>query len=228
MAAAAPVAVCCPNCWKWTELKSSAACKRCGAPLVLPDGRRVDEARAGTAPAPVAYNAPTVSLAPLTVGTDWVTIARWITVAHGALTVLGIFAVGILLPTITVPVQDPNTGQIIDQTVNLRPILTFAAFFVIAIYALIVWLTKYGIARGIMLVLVALVALLTLGRMSTENSSAVAVSIFYLLCDAGYAFVLIMTFARPLRPAPLHPGTTAPAPLAVAPPPPPPLPPPLP
>ena len=98
MAATAPVAVCCPTCWKWTELKNSTTCKRCGSPLVLSDGRRVDQARDGTAPTAVTMNAPTVSLAPLIVGTDWIAIARWITDRVRVALVLGIFAVGLLLP----------------------------------------------------------------------------------------------------------------------------------
>src|ERR1700689_1677273 len=135
MPASAPVAVCCPNCWKWTEVKNSSVCKRCGTPLVLPDGRRLDEARDGTAPAPVAFNAPTVSMAPLTVGTDWISIARWITAAHGALYVLAIFAIGLLVPSVTVSQIDPYTGQPILQTVNIRPALALLAFIVIVVYA---------------------------------------------------------------------------------------------
>jgi len=222
MPASAPVAVCCPNCWKWTEVKNSSVCKRCGTPLVLPDGRRLDQARDGTAAAPIAVRAPTVSLAPLTVGTDWISIARWITAAHGALAVLGVFAIALLVPSITVPVADPNTGVIVDQTLNIRPILAIAAFILIVIYALFVWLITYGIARGIALAFLALGILLTLGRMSAETSAGVTASIVSLVLDAGFAFVLVMTFVAPQRPAPLHPGPTAPMPMPMAPPPPPP------
>jgi hypothetical protein len=230
MAATSPVAVCCPTCWRWSELKNSTNCKRCGSPLVLPDGRRVDEARDGTAPAAIAIKAPTVSLAPLVVGTDWVSIARWITMAYGALEVLGIFALALLIPSIVVPVQDPNTGLIIDQTLNIRPFLALVAFVAIIFFALIVWLTKYGIARVIVLLVVLLEALGAIARMGSESSTGVAATLVSLLCDAGYAFVLFMTFVAPQRPAPVH--APAPLPLAFAsspppPPPPPPLPPPL-
>ena len=227
MAATAPLAVCCPSCWKWSELKSSTTCKRCGSPLVLPDGRRVDQARDGTAPTAVAMHAPTVSLAPLTVGTDWIAIARWITVAYGALQVLAIFAVGLLIPTITVPVQDPNTGTIVDQTLNIRPFLALVAFVAIIFYAVIVWLTKYGIARAIVLVVVVLQALATVSRLSTETSTAVIATVFSLLCDAGFAFVLVMSFVSHPQPAPVSTGTGPTLPVPAAPPPPPPAPPPL-
>jgi hypothetical protein len=35
--------VCCPTCWKWSELGKLMTCKRCGTPLILADGRRADE-----------------------------------------------------------------------------------------------------------------------------------------------------------------------------------------
>lgn len=226
MATTAPVAVCCPTCWKWTELKNSTTCKRCGTPLVLPDGRRVDQARDGTAANAVAIKAPTVSLAPLMVGTDWISIARWITIAYAALEILGIFAIGLLLPSVTVPVQDPNTGQIVDQTLNIRPFLALVAFVAIIFFAVIVWLTKYGIARGIMLAVVLLEALAAVSRLGTEQSTAVAATVFSLVCDAGFAYVLVMTFVSHPRPAPVMPASAGiPPALSMAPPPPPPAPP---
>jgi len=38
--------VCCPTCWKWTELGTVYMCKRCGTPLIMTDGRRADEVAA--------------------------------------------------------------------------------------------------------------------------------------------------------------------------------------
>jgi hypothetical protein len=229
MPASAPVAVCCPNCWKWTEVKNSSTCKRCGTPLVLPDGRRLDQARDGTAPAPAAIKAPTVSLAPLTVGTDWVSIARWISAAHGALYVLAIFAIALLVPSVNVSSIDPNTGQILVQTVNIRPALALLAFIVIVIYAVFVWLIKFGVVRALLLAVTVLVALATLGHLSSETSTTVAASLVDVLIAAGTSFVLIMSFVSPPRPAPLHPSPVAVTPAAqmlpmAAPPPPPPPP----
>jgi hypothetical protein len=173
-------------------------------------------------------SAPTVSLAPLTVGTDWTAIARWITFAYAALQILAIFAIGLLIPSITVPVQDPSTGTIVDQTVNIRPFLALVAFIAIIFYAVIVWLIKYGIARAIVLVVVLLQALAALTRLSTETSAGVVATIIDLLCDAGYAYVLVMSFVSRPRPAPINTGAVATLLMAVAPPPPPPpAPPPL-
>lgn len=192
---------------------------------MLPDGRRLDQARDGTAPIAIAMNAPTVSLAPLTVGTDWVAIARWITFVYAALQILAIFAIGLLIPSITVPVQDPSTGTIVDQTLNIRPFLALVAFIAIIFYAVIVWLIKYGITRAIVLVVVLLQALAAVTRLSTETSAGVVATIVDLLCDAGYAYVLVMSFVSRPRPAPINSGAVATLPMAVAPPPP--APPPL-
>jgi hypothetical protein len=177
-----------------------------------------------------------VSLAPLVVGTDWISIARWIAGAYGALSVLGIFAVGLFVPSITVPVQDANTGQIVDQTLNIRPYLAIVAFFAIVFYAVIVWLITYGVARAIVLIVVVLGALAAVSRLGAEPPTAIAASVASLLCDAGFAYVLTMTFLAPRRPAPintqplLQPLSLAaqqppppPPPLAPPPPPPPPL-----
>jgi hypothetical protein len=149
------------------------------------------------------------------VGTDWISIARWITVAHGFLTILSIFAFGLLVPSITVPVQDPSTGQVVDQTLNIRPVLALAAFFAIGFYALIVWLTKYGLARAIMLLVVVLEMLLALGRLGSAPTATVVAGVIGLLVAAAFAFVLIMTFVSPQRRAPVN--THTPIPVQMAP-----------
>jgi hypothetical protein len=129
-------------------------------------------------------------------------------------------------------VQDANTGQIVDQTLNIRPYLAIVAFFAIVFYAVIVWLITYGVARAIVLIVVVLGALVAVSRLGTEPSTAVAASVVSLLCDAGFAYVLTMTFLAPRRPAPVNRQPLLP-PFALAaqqpsPPPPPPLPPALP
>jgi len=110
-----------------------------------------------------------------------------------------IFAVGLFVPSITVPVQDANTGQIVDQTLNIRPYLAIVAFFAIVFYAVIVWLITYGVARAIVLIVVVLGALVAVSRLGTEPPTAVAASVVSLLCDAGFAYVLTMTFLAPRR-----------------------------
>jgi hypothetical protein len=45
--------VCCPTCWKWSELGTVMTCKRCGTPLILKDGRRADEVAAEPPPSNV-------------------------------------------------------------------------------------------------------------------------------------------------------------------------------
>lgn len=45
----AGTAVCCPNCWSWSDLGKHATCVKCGAPLIFADGRVVGQ---GAVPAP--------------------------------------------------------------------------------------------------------------------------------------------------------------------------------
>jgi hypothetical protein len=62
------ITVCCPTCWKWSELGTLKACKKCGTPLLLTDGRRVDEVPdfgADAPPPPPPPEPPPVELAPV-------------------------------------------------------------------------------------------------------------------------------------------------------------------
>ena len=197
----APATVCCPKCWTWSELKKSTTCKRCGTPFVLPDGRQVNQlGDPSVAAAPgYAFNAPTVSLGMPMTGTDWISIARWMTIGYGLLTVIGLIAVGLLIPTLTIPVQDPNTGQIIDETLNIRPFLAVVAVVALILYGIIAWLIGYGVARGILLALTVLAVFATLSRLGSESSAAMIASLFSLLVDFGLGFVLTMTFVAPRR-----------------------------
>jgi hypothetical protein len=215
----APATVCCPKCWTWSELKKSTTCKRCGTPLVLQDGRQVNQlADPSVAAAPAyAFNARPVSLTMPMTGTDWISIARWMTIGYGLLTVIGLIAVGLLIPTLTIPVQDPNTGQIIDETLNIRPFLAVVAVVALIVYGIIAWLIGYGVARGILLALTVLAIFATLSRLGSESSVALVGSLFSLLVDFALGFVLTMTFVAPrraLQPAafPLPPPLPPPSP----------------
>jgi hypothetical protein len=188
-------------------LKKSMTCKRCGTPYILPDGRRVDEVaatRPGAAPPPAyVYNGPVYSIpSPTAEGTNWISIARWMTIGYGALSLLALLAVGFLFQHITVPVQDPASGRLVDETVNIRPFLAIAAVMVVIIFALIAWLTRFAVARIILLMLVGLEAVGTLARIGGEPASAVLGTLIALMLDAGFAFVLVMSFLPPRAPRP--------------------------
>src|SRR6202008_1590869 len=120
-------------------------------------------------------------------------ITRWIALAYGALSVLAIFAVGLFVPTVSVPVQDANTGQIVYQTLNIRPFLAIVAVFAMVFYGGVVWLIKYGVALLIVRVVLMIGPLAAVSRLGAEPATAVAASVASLLCDAGFAYVLTMT-----------------------------------
>ena len=199
-----PVAVCCPTCWAWSELKSSMTCKRCGTPLVLPDGRRVDEAASGPpmmGPPPAYATAGAIAALgpPPPVGLNWIGLARWMTAGYGALAFLGLLAVGFVTHYITVPVQDPATGLIVNETVNLRPILLVAAIVVALLFALFTWLIGYRPVRVVVLVLTVLATFAALSRTGVEPASAVVGSLVSIVFDLAFGFVLLMSFLAPQR-----------------------------
>ena len=194
--------VCCPTCWTWSEFKNSSACKRCGTPLILPDGRRVDEVTSGqpvTAPgAGYAFNAPMAALAaPSPGGMDWVAATRWVTAAYGAIAIIGVLAYGLAFQYLNIPEQDPITGRIVVETVNIRPLLLGVALVVAIIFGLFIWLVGYALARVIWLLLIALGAFATLARISGEPSQAVLATLLSLAFDASMAFVLVMSLLPP-------------------------------
>ncbi len=133
-------------------------------------------------------------------GTDWVAVARWLTVGYGVLTVIGALAVGLLVRHITVPVTDPNTGHIVNQTFDIGALMVFAAAIVAVLFAFFAWLMQFALARIIMLVLTLLAALSALARLSGGPMSLLAASLGSLLLDAGLGFVLVMSIVSRPRP----------------------------
>lgn len=119
------------------------------------------------------------------------------TVAYGALAFVSLLAIGFVAQYLVVPVQDPATGRIVNETVNLRPILLTAAIVVAVLFALFTWLIGYAIARVIVLVLTVFGALAALSRMSGEPATAVVGSLVSVLFDAAFGFVLLMSFVAP-------------------------------
>jgi hypothetical protein len=143
-----------------------------------------------------------VAPSPPPIGFNWIALVRWVTIGYGALLFVGLIATGFLVQYVTVPVEDPATGRIIEETVNLRPILLVAAIVVAVLFAVFAWFVGYAIARVIFLVLTVLGALGALSRMGGAPASAVVGSLVSVLFDAGFAFVLLMSFLAPQRSRP--------------------------
>jgi hypothetical protein len=192
------VTVCCPTCWTWSELKNSTTCKRCSTPLILPDGRSVEQAANPSPDAPppppgYAFNGPMASFAAAPTGMNWVALARWITFAQGALGLLAVFVIGFADQYINLPVQDAATGRVVLETFNLRPILFGIAIGIILITALFVWLIGFAIARVIYLMLIVLGILESLSRLSGAPTSVVVATLADVLFSLGWGFVLVMS-----------------------------------
>jgi hypothetical protein len=210
-------AVCCPSCWSWSDAGKRTTCKSCGAPLILPDGRRIDEVRGAPAPPPpppasfgyppnpappvAAYANPAFIAQPGS--RDWVAICRWITLGYGLLAAIALIAVGLLLRHISVPVTDPNTGSTTIQTFDIGAAFAFAAVILGAFTALFAWLTQYTTARVIFLILDAL-ALLSVfsGVGSTARSGGFGIAeLISVAVDLAYGGALVMSLVSRPQPA---------------------------
>jgi hypothetical protein len=192
------VTVCCPTCWTWSELKSSTTCKRCRTPLILPDGRSVEQVAhpspdAPPAPPGYAFNGPMASFATAPQGVNWVTIARWIMVAQGALGLVAVFVIGFADQYINVPVQDAATGRVVLETVNLRPILLAVAVAIALGCALFAWLVGFTVFRVILLMLIVLGIFESITRLGGAPTSVVAVTLADMVYDIGFGVVLVMS-----------------------------------
>ena len=228
-----PATVCCPTCWTWSELRKSATCKKCGTPLVLADGRRVEEvapalqyggppapppitttaatafAGGGAAPEPAASGTweappPPGVGAPLYAiqtqrGVDWIAIARWITIAYGALAVVGLLAFALVVRHLTLPIP-VGDGTTVERTFDIGPAMVVTAAIVAALFGIFAWLMQFTAARIVLLVLVVIGALNAMARVSGGSSSLVAAYLASLLIDLGFGYVLLMSILSRPRP----------------------------
>jgi hypothetical protein len=140
------------------------------------------------------------SLAAPSQGMDWVAAVRWVTAAYGAVAILGVLAYGLAFQYLNVPAQDPVTGRIVEQTINIRPFLLGVAVVAAIIFGIFTWLVGYTLARVIWLVLIVISAFATLSRISGEPSQAVLATLLSLGFDASIAFVLVMSLLPPPGP----------------------------
>jgi hypothetical protein len=215
---AMPSMVCCPGCWAWSELGKRTTCQRCGAALILPDGRSLQSAQGDPPPPPpppgsfgyagvpsltaasgfsgAAY--PQHGAAPL--GRDWVAICRWITIGYGLLAVVGLILVGLLVQHINVPLTDPSTGITTVQTFNIGPAFAIAAVFVGALFALFAWLTRYTVARVIFLLLDVLAVFSALSGLGRTQGFG-ALGLVSLAFDVAYGGALVMSLLPRVQPA---------------------------
>jgi hypothetical protein len=210
--------VCCPNCWVWTELGTRTTCRRCGAQLILPDGRTIGAAMAAPPPPPppgqfgyvpgIALSTQGIpegalrSLQP-NAGTDWIAVARWFTIGYGVLVVVALVAIGLIVQHINVPITDPATGFTTVQTFDIGPAFAIAAIVIGAIMAVFAWLTQYTAARVIFLVLDGLALLSAISQIGVETRTGGVgfLGLATVAFDVAYGGVLLMSLLPRSQPA---------------------------
>jgi hypothetical protein len=209
--------VCCPGCWTWSELGKRTTCQRCGASLILPDGRSVETAQSDPPPPPPppaafgyagapavgaqsGFSAGSYQTVTTPSGTDWVAICRWITIGYGLFVVLALIGVGLLVQHINVSITDPNTGITSVQTFNIGPAFAIGAIILAALFALFAWLTQYPVARVIFLILDVLAVLGALSQLGRTQGFGF-LGLVSLAVDVAYGAALVMSLLPRAQPA---------------------------
>jgi hypothetical protein len=193
------VSVCCPGCWAWSDLGRATTCKKCGTRLILSDGRRVEDLT--NAPATELAGTPTYAFkqpnqmlaAPAYQGPNWIAITRWITIAYGAMSVLGLLLLGLLVQNASFLVVNPATGRLLTETVPFGLLMLIAAVLDAVIFTVFALLTKYPLMRLIIMVLTLVGAFGTLTRLGGLSPEVITGSIVSVFLDAGFVFVLLMS-----------------------------------
>jgi hypothetical protein len=208
--------VCCPGCWTWSDVGKRTTCPRCGAALILPDGRTLETVRTDPPPPPpppasfgyappavggtTGFSAPTFPGVGRGPGRDWVAICRWITIGYGLLSVLALIFVGLLVRHIDVPITDPTTGFTTVQSFDIGAAFAIAAIVAGALFALFAWLTRYTVARVIFLLLDGLAVLSALSALGRTQGFGV-VGLVSLAFDVAYGGALVMSLLPRAQPA---------------------------
>lgn len=206
----AGVAVCCPSCWAWSELGSRTTCKRCGVPLVFPDGRAVGQtvAQPGVpleSPHRDAVYAAAVSGGPPSAPAfvqavasrrlDWVTICRVTMAVDGLLVVSALLLIGLVVRQLSIPVQGTGGTTAYTSVINIGPAFAVAAIIVGAFYAGLVWVMQFTAVRVVLLVLhgLGLLAVLSKSYVLAGSPALFGAEVVGVAIDVFLTFALLMS-----------------------------------
>lgn len=133
-------------------------------------------------------------------GIDWVTVCRWAYGVYGVLVVAGLVVFGLLVHHLSIPVASPGGGT--TQTdVDLGPAFAFVAIIAALLFALVIWLIQFTVARAILLGLQAIGLLGTLGSTNAFGSGTAFATwkIVGLVISVGFMVILTMSliYRRP-------------------------------
>ena len=127
-------------------------------------------------------------------GIDWITVCRWAYGVYGVLIVIGLAVFGLVVHHVTIPVASP-AGVTTQTEVDLGPAFAFVAIIAALLFALVIWLLQFTVARAILLGLQAIGLLGTLGNANAFGSgTGFAIwEIVGLVISAGFMVILTMS-----------------------------------
>ena len=131
---------------------------------------------------------------------DWVTICRWAYGVYAVLVVIGLVVFGLLVHHVTIPVASPNGGTTATD-IELGPAFGIVAIIAALLFALVIWLLQFTVARAILLGLQAIGLLGTLGNSGAFKTGRAfaAGEIVGLVISVGFMVILTMSliYRRP-------------------------------
>ena len=127
-------------------------------------------------------------------GLDWVTICRWAYGVYGVLVVVGVVVFGLLVHHVSIPVASPDGGTTYTD-VDLGAAFAIVAILVALVFALIIWLIQFTVARAILLGLQAIGLLGTLGNANTFGSGNALATWGLVGAVIGVGFMVMLTMS---------------------------------
>ncbi|MHB8719611.1 MAG: hypothetical protein ACYDAC_12085 [Candidatus Dormibacteria bacterium] len=210
-------AVCCPNCWRWSDLGLRSTCKRCGTPLLLASGQLVADTRTAAPPPPpppppaaVARGRVTAEGAAAAASPagwrDWVAVARAMTLISGVLGAALLLLLGLAPRRLGLQSGGFGAGLPVDVTHDAGPALAVAAIVVLVISGAVAWGLGSRAFRAVWLCLALLSVALDLtsaGAIATRAPGSAAVWVGGVTFRLMYIGILALSLSRRDRSAPV-------------------------
>ncbi|HKV32091.1 MAG TPA: hypothetical protein VJT14_13865, partial [Candidatus Dormibacteraeota bacterium] len=206
------LSVCCPTCWTWSQPRDGKTCTKCGTPLIFADGRRVDGiVRAETTAPPPRSPALNQARVPSVIpsphpssdaaastgwfgldGVNWVLVSRCITAGYSSFIVVALLALGFLFRGST-SLFTAAFEELLQQFIAV------AVLAVIGLCALVVWLTKFVVARvgfGLIATVVVLSCFSSMAQASAGQG--LPFTILNLVVALAYGLALSLSIISPV------------------------------
>jgi len=127
---------------------------------------------------------------------SWTERARWATALYGLLIAAALTASGLFAHVITVPVHNYSTGRSVIETIDIGPVVVWAAVGILLFYLMFSWLAQFLLIRLVFLIGQVGLAIDAVAQIGGYLVST-PLGILALAVHAGYAWILLMSVISP-------------------------------